>query len=45
MEAKKSGTDESSWKRVVTMIDFKEQTDAKDRTRLRSVLMAKKSEG
>ena len=44
-EAKKAGTAEASWKRVVTMIDFKEQTDAKDRTRLRSVLMAKKSEG
>ena len=41
----KSKRNEKSWQRVVEMIDFKEQTDTKDRTRLRSVLLAKKSEG
>lgn len=44
-EQKTKGTTEKSWTRVVDMIDFKAQTDAKDRTRLRNVLMAKKSEG
>lgn len=41
----KSKRNEKSWQTVVEMIDFKEQTDSKDRTRLRSVLLAKKSEG
>ena len=44
-EQKSKGTTEKSWQRVVDMIDFKAQTESKDRTRLRNVLMAKKSEG
>ena len=44
-DQKSKGTAEKSWTRVVDMIDFKAQTESKDRTRLRNVLMAKKSEG
>jgi hypothetical protein len=44
-EQRKSGTGEASWKKVVSMIDFQEKTESKDRTRLRSVLIAKKNEG
>jgi hypothetical protein len=45
LEARQKNKGESSWKRVVSMLDFKERTETKDRTRIRSVLMAKKAEG
>jgi hypothetical protein len=44
-EQKAAGTGETTWKRVVSMINFKEQTETKERDRLRSVLIAKKNEG
>lgn len=44
-EQRKKGSNQSSWQRVVEMIDFKAETEAKDRARLRAVLMAKKAEG
>ena len=36
---------ENPWKKVATMLDFKEANERKDLARMRSVLLAKKHEG
>ena len=44
LQSKAQFTDSSSWKKVASMIDFKDSTDRKDQARMKSVLLAKKHE-
>ena len=44
LNSKSQFNDNSSWKKVASMIDFKENADRKDQARMRAVLLAKKHE-
>lgn len=44
MDARKAFQAGNPWKNVCSMIDFKEKSDGKDTSRMRTVLLAKKNE-
>jgi hypothetical protein len=44
LNGKASFNDATSWKKVASMIDFKENTERKEQARMKSVLLAKKHE-